>query len=135
MSSQHEESLTTLILKNAGEASEGHFRLRLDHLAWLIDHCTRLDVLRLELLKGLQAALSESDDRDAVIDLKELLTNLIIMQTRLSDREDSLHDALSKLVEDNRLISVLSDEELLRKMIQEIVDAPTRVRSLSSGGI
>ena len=135
MSSQYEESLTTLILKNAGEPSEGQYRLRIDYLVWLIDHCTRLDVLRLELLKGLQAGLSKSDDQDHVIELKELLTNLIIMQTRLSDREDSLHDALSKLVEDNRLLSVLFDEELPRKMIEEIVNAPEQVRSLSSDGI
>ena len=135
MSSQYEESLTTLILQNAGEPGEGPYRLRLDHLVWLIDHCTRLGVLRLELLKGLQAALSKSDDQDAVTELKELLTNLIIMQTRLSDREDSLHDALRKLMENSRLTSVSLDEELLTETIQKIVDAPAQIRSLSSGGI
>ena len=135
MSSQYEESLTTLILKSAGEPDEGQYRLRIDYLVWLIDHCTRLDVLRLELLKGLQAALSKSDDQDAVTELKELLTNLIIMQTRLSDREDSLHDALRKLMENSRLTSVSLDEELLTETIQKIVDAPAQIRSLSSGGI
>ena len=79
--------------------------------------------------------MSKSDDRDAVIALKELLTNLIIMQTRLSDREDSLNDALRRLVENSRLTSVLLDEELLTKTIQQIVDAPAQIRSLSSGGI
>ena len=135
MSSQYEESLTTLILQKAGEPGEGPYRLRLDHLVWLIDHCARLGVLRLELLKGLQGALSKSDDQDVVTELKELLTNLIIMQTRLSDREDSLNDALRKLVENSRLTSVLLDEELLTETIQKIVDAPTQIRSLSSGGI
>ena len=79
--------------------------------------------------------MSKSDDQDVVIELKELLTNLIIMQTRLSDREDSLNDALRKLVENSRLTSVLLDEELLTETIQKIVDAPAQIRSLSSGGI
>ena len=135
MSSQNEESCTTVFLRNAGAPSEGRYRLGLDHLAWLVDHCTRLGALRLELLRGLQAALPKSDDGDSVTELKELLTNLIIMQTRLADREASLHDALRRLVDDSRLDAVLLDEELLREAIQQIVDAPARVRSVSGGGV
>ena len=54
MSSQKEEDPTTLYLRNAGASNEGRYRLGLDHLAWLIDHCTRLGALRLELLRYLQ---------------------------------------------------------------------------------
>ena len=135
ISSQNEEDPTTLYLRNARAPNEGRYRLGLDHLAWLIDHCTELGALRLELLRGLQAALPKSDDDDSVNELKELLTNLIIMQTRLADREASLHDALRRLVDDGRLDAVFLDEELLREAIQQIIDAPTRVRSVSGGGI
>ena len=135
MSFQNEESLATLFLESAGAPSEGRYRLGLDHLAWLIDHCTRLGALRLELLRGLQAALPKSDDGDSVTELKELLTNLIIMQTRMADREASLHDALRRLVDDGRLDAVSLDEELIREAIQQIIDAPTRVRSVSGGGV
>ncbi len=135
MSSPNEESLTTRFLRNAGAPSEGRYRLGLDHLAWLIDHCTRLGALRLELLRGLQAALPKSDDEDSFTELKELLTNVIIMQTRLADREASLHDALRRLADDSRLDAVYLDEKLLRETIQEIVDAPARVRSVSDGGV
>ena len=135
MSSKKEESLTTLFLQNAGAPSEGGYRLGLDHLAGLIDHCTRLGALRLELLRGLQTALPKSDDGDSVTELKELLTNLIIMQTRLADREAGLHDALRRLVDDSRLDAVFLDEELLRETIQQIVDAAARVRSVSDGGV
>ncbi len=134
MSFQNEESLATLFLESAGAPSEGCYRLGLDHLAWLIDHCTRLGALRLELLRGLQTALPKSDDGDSLTELKELLTSLIIMQTRLADREASLHDALRRLVDDRRLDAVFLDEELLRETIQQIVDAPARVRSVSDGG-
>ena len=133
MSPQNEESPATLFLRNAGAHSEGRYRLGLDHLAWLIDHCTRLGALRLELLRGLQIALPKSDDGDSVAELKELLTNLIIMQARLADREASLHDALRRLVDDGRLDAVVLDEELLRKAIEQIVDARARVRSVSGG--
>ena len=135
ISSQNEEDPTTLYLRKARAPNEGRYRLGLDHLAWLIDHCTELGALRLELLRGLQAALPKSDDGDSVTELKELLTNLIIMQTRLADREASLHDALRRLVDDGRLDAVFLDEELLREAIQQIIDAPTRVRSVSGGGI
>ncbi len=135
MSPQTEESLATLFLRNSGASSEGRYRLGIDHLAWLIDHCTRLGALRLELLRGLQSALPKSDDGDSVTELKELLTNLIIMQTRLADREASLHDALGRLVDDSRLDAVLLDEEFLREAIQQIVDAPARVRSVSGDGV
>ena len=134
MSSRNEESLTARFLQEAGAPSEGRYRLGLDHLAWLIDHCTRLGALRLELLRGLQAALPKSDD-DSVNELKDLLTNLIIMQTRLTDRDASLHDALRRLVDDGRLDAVFLDEELLRETIQQIVDAAARVRSVSDGGV
>ena len=135
MSSQNEEDPTTLYLRNAGAPHEGRYRLELDHLAWLIDHCTSLGASRLELLRGLQAALPKSDDGDSVTELKELLTNLIIMQTRMADREASLHDALRRLVDDGRLDAVSLDEELLREAIQQIIDAPTRVRSVSGDGV
>ena len=135
MSSQNEESLTSLFLQNAGAHSEGRYRLELDHLAWLIDHCTRLGALRLELLRDLQAALPRSDDEDGESELKELLTNLIIMQTRLADREASLHDAMASLTDESRLDPVAVDEELLRDAIAHILDASARVRSVSDGGV
>ena len=134
MSSQNEEDLTTLYLRSAGAPYEGRYRLGLDHLAWLIDHCTQLGSLRLELLRGLQAALPKSDDGESVTEFKELLTNLIIMQTRLAHREASLHDSLRRLVDDGRLDAVFLDEELLREAIQQIIDAPTRIKSESDGG-
>ena len=133
MSSHNEGSLTTLFMQSAGTSSEGRYRLGLDHLTWLIDHCTRLGALRLELIRGLQTALPKSDDGDSLTELKELLTNLVIMQTRLADREASLQDALSRLVDDSRLDAVFLDEELLRETIQQIVDASARVRSVSGG--
>ena len=77
--------------------------------------------------------MPKSDDGDSLTELKELLTNLIIMQTRLADREASLQDALSRLVDDSRLDAVFLDEKLLRETIQQIVDASARVRSVSGG--
>ncbi len=79
--------------------------------------------------------MPKSDDGDSVTELKELLTSLIIMQTRLADREASLHDAVRRLVDDSRLDAVSLDQELLRETIQQIVDAPARVRSVSGGGV
>lgn len=70
----------------------------------------------MELLQGLQAALPRSDDEDTVAELKELLTNLIIMQNRLGERDARLGDLLGRLVE------------------ARPVDASERVKLVASGG-
>ena len=66
----------------------------------------------LELLKALQRALPQPDDEDdAIGELKGLLTNAIIMRTRLGDREADLPDLLRRVVDEGRLDAVPVDED------------------------
>ena len=69
-----------LYLQALGQAVEGRVQLPVEELGWLVGYSTRLDGLRLELLKALQSALPRDDEPDDVVaELKDLLTNLIIM--------------------------------------------------------
>ena len=86
MTSQDHESVAERYLAKATRSAAGHCRLGPQELVWLLDHTTRLNGLRLELLRGLQAALPGHHDQD-IADLKELLTDLIIMHSRSSGRE------------------------------------------------
>ena len=97
MTPQDHESVADRYLERAmGPVAPG---LRAQELEWLLEHTTRLNGLRLELLRALQAALpGHSTDKD-IADLKELLTDLIIMQSRSSGREEALRSRLSQALE------------------------------------
>ena len=56
-----------------------------DELAWLVAHASRLSATRLERLRSLQTALPGAGG-----ELKELLTDLIIIESRLAGRGERL---------------------------------------------
>jgi hypothetical protein len=88
-----------------------------------------LDGLRLELLKALQSALPRDDEPDDVVaELKDLLTNLIIMQNRLSGRDEELGQMLSRLDRSGALNDVPVDESIVRSLVDVIVQGSDHVR-------
>ncbi len=99
MSSQDAESIASRYVRTIGRTAGERYQLDIDHLIGLLGRCTRLGELRLELLRALQSSWSSSGETGTVVELKELLTNLIIMETRVSDRNERLSEALER---DNR---------------------------------
>ena len=97
MTSQDPESTANQYVDAAGQYAGGHYSLSFGELSWLVDHAGRLGALRLEILRALQSALSGSPENESVKQAKELLTDLIIMQTRLAKRGESLQELLSPL--------------------------------------
>ncbi len=63
-----------------------------NEFAWLVESTARLNGARLEMLKALQESLPRSDDGDdtSTGGLKDALTNVIIMQSRIGDREQEV---------------------------------------------
>lgn len=109
-------------MARAGKAEEGRYTLSVEELVWLVRHCARLGALWLRLLKDAQAALPAQDD-GPVSELKDLLTNLIIMQTRLAGQEEGLDRLLRKGLEEAQLERVAVDELSLRSGIKGVVAA------------
>lgn len=66
-----------------------------------------------------------------VSELKELLTNLIIMQTRLADRGEKFSELLRQLAETRLLGSVAVDEASLREGIQAVGEALEHLQSVA----
>ena len=125
------EAITNRYLRAIGHPADDRYQLSADQLLWLIGHSTRLGGQRLELLRALQSALPRSEKPGPLADLKELLTNLIIMQSRLAGREEQLQDLLHQITEAKLLDRVPVDEALLKNSIQEILQASGQVRKVA----
>ncbi len=130
MSSQNADSVADRYLLLAGQAMEQRCQLTIEELIWLINLSSRLLGLRLELLRALQSALSRSREQNIVTELKELLTNLIIMQTRLADRDGRINELINQLAEDQILDGASVDEVALREAIVDILQACAHIESL-----
>ena len=81
------ETVIDSFLAAVGADEDGRYVLRAEVLARLVRLLTDLGELRLGLLTGLQNALPRADEDSPVEELKETLTNLIIMQSRTAGRE------------------------------------------------
>ena len=115
-------------LEALGEAVDGRVRLSIEELGSLVGYATRLGGLRLELLKALQSALPRDDDpNDVVGELKDILTNLIIMQSRLSGRDGELGELLSRLHKSGALNRVPVDESIVRSVVDVILQGSDHV--------
>ena len=117
----------------AGRYTEGRYSLSFDELSWLVDHGGRLGAIRLDLLRALQATLSASLENEDVEEVKELLTDLIIMQTRLAKRGEGLQELLSRLGSGGHVTNVPIDVSELRSVAWDILRASRHVHQAAEG--
>jgi hypothetical protein len=130
MSSQGAESIARRYVGTAGRTADDRYQLDIDQLIWLVEHCSRVGELRLGLLRDLQSALPSSQEPGMVAEFKELLTNLIIMETRVSDRSGRLSELLNQLTGSGLLDRVSVDQVALTEAIQSIIEANGHVRAV-----
>ena len=88
-----------------GDVEKDQCRLPPDELAWLVAHASRLSATRLERLRSLQTALPGAGG-----ELKELLTDLIIIESRLAGRGERLQGLAAELKDDALPAGVPVDE-------------------------
>ena len=123
------ESLVSRYLERTARLEGGRHSMKWDEVVWLIDHCTRIGAHRLELLRALQSALPRAEDEPAVSDLKDLLTDLIIMQSRLMGRDERLGELLHRLAGTTAIGGVSVDKEVLTASLLDILNASDRVNA------
>ena len=130
MSSKDDKSVVASYMEKAVRTAGGRHELGADELAWLLEHTTRLNALHLELLRALQAALPAADGESAAGELKPLLTDLIIMGSRLAGREEALLGLLGRLGESvGEAVPV--DEAGLGAGLQEAMNASGYIRAVA----
>ena len=113
---------------NVGITVGDSYEITWEELAWLVGHTNSMAEARLDLLKSLQAALPSQEAGD-IADLKELLSNLIIMQTRLAGREKELDESLSALSGIPPVSHIASNQDTISSVATEILNAAQRIRS------
>ena len=123
------ESLVNRYLDRAARLEGGLHSMKWDEVVWLIDHCTRIGARRLELLRALQSALPRTENETAVGELKDLLTDLIIMQSRLTGRDERLGELLHRLAGTTSITGVSVDQEILRAFLLDMLKASDRVHA------
>ena len=127
---QDAESMASHYLQAAGQTPDEGYQFDVDELLWLVEHSTRLGQVRLTLLRALQAALLDTGEQDLEVELKELLTSHIIMQTRIQERDDRLSELLNQLTGAGKLDRVPIDQVALREAVQTIVQATGHVQAV-----
>ena len=135
MSSENGDSTAGHYLRVAGQFKEQQCQLAIEEFIWLVDLSTRLMGLRLELLQALQSELSRSSEQNIVTELKEHLTNLIIMQVRLADRDEKVNELINQLAEGQIFNGVSVDEVTLRKAILGILQASAHVKAVADSDL
>ena len=113
---------------NVGIAVGDSYEIAWEELAWLVGHANSMAEARLGLLKSLQAALP-SQEAGGIADLKGLLSNLIIMQSRLAGREKELDESLSALSGNPPVSHIASNQDTISSAATEILNAAQRIRS------
>ena len=128
----------------AGETDCESYRLAIEDMRWLVEHATEVSGMRLELLRALPTALPASDEPGLVgeepigelpvAELKELLTGLIIMQSRLQGREARLTALLQQAMEQDAPNAIFIEKAKLQVGIRSILDAAARIQSDTGTG-
>ena len=121
-------------LDASGRRGAGGYALSAGELLWLLTSGQERGGDELELLKALQRALPQPEDEgDTIGKLKALLTNAIIMRTRLAEREADLAALLGRAVNEGRLDGVAVDEDIVRRIAALMAEGGARVRRAAEG--
>ena len=123
----------------AGRRGAGGYALSAGELLWLLTSGQERGGDELELLKALQRALPQrNDEGDTIGELKALLTNAIIMRTRLAEREADLAALLGRAIDEGKLDDMAVDEDIVRRIATLMVEGGERIcrasDSASAGG-
>ena len=123
-----DEPVASSYTSNVGITVDGGYQTTWEELAWLVAHANRLAAARLDILKSLQTALPIQVAGE-IANLKELLSSLIIMQTRLAGRAAELDESLFALCGNPPISHVASNRDTISTTANEILNAAQRIRS------
>lgn len=99
-----------------------------DELSWLLERTYEWCSFRLRLLAAVQKAVDRADDDSSAGQLKGALTNLIIMQTRIREREGGLAELLRQAEGESAVGPVGMDAAELREFAESVLGASRHVQ-------
>lgn len=112
----------------AGQGEQ--YRIKLKQLELILAVGHRITIAQLELLTALQRAVPTpsnhallSRQQSHLRDLKDVLTNVIIMQTRLNEREEDFLELLKKSSKQQSIGTVQVDPTAVEEWAKTILEA------------
>jgi hypothetical protein len=136
----HDDTTADRYAEAVGPGETGRYAVRLEELGWLLRSSLRLNTSRLRLLTALQRGLPEArgeqeraPEAGPVGELKGVLTNLIIMQTRLNEREADLARLLERADDQGLATRVDVDPDDVRGWASNIARAWRHIERRASG--
>ncbi len=123
-----DHSAADSFVESAGSREAGRYTVKSEELLWLLTSGQKRGASELELLKAVQRALPQPDDEAGTLgELKGLLTNAIIMRTRLGEREADFAVLLERAVGEGLLDGVEVDEDVVRRLAGLMADGGERL--------
>ena len=132
MTTESEEDTTvSRYIASVGMYQGERYEMRLEELELILASAHRFNTTRQELLTALQRCLPTPRDDEPrlsaqqtlVSELKDVLTNVIIMQTRLSGREQSLLELLKQAAEQQTIDEVRVAPEVVGRWAKAVLEA------------
>ena len=108
------------------------YAVELGQIAAMLISCIELGRLKLQMLTGLQNELPQQSCDAGTNELKELLTNVIIMSNRLGQREAEFAMMLAPMAENGSSAKVAVDRDAVSGWAEAIAEAYQRVTSTAS---
>ena len=136
MSTESEEdAMVSRYIDSVGMRQGDRYEMRLEELEVILASAHRFNTTRQELLTALQRCLPTPRDdepqlsaqRTLVSELKDALTNVIIMQTRLNGREQSLLELLKQAAEQRAIDEVRVAPEVVGRWAKAVLEARRRL--------
>ena len=128
-----EDALISRFIDSVGTRQGDRYGIKLEELELILGSAHSLNTTRQEFLTALQRSLPTPRDEEPqlserlVSDLKDALTNVIIMQTRLSDREQSLLELLHQAAEQHAVDEVRVGPEVVERWAKAVLEARRRL--------
>ena len=112
------------------------YEIKLDELEVILSASYQLNMIRQELLTALQRSVpmlreddtEQSTEQTLSLELKDALTNVIIMQDRLNGRDHELLELLKQTVERQAIDGVRVEPQVVRQWARALIQASARLR-------
>ena len=130
-----EDAMVSRYIASVGMRRGERYEMRLEELESILASAHRLNTTRQELLTALQRCLPTPRDDEPqpsaqqtlVSELKDALTNVIIMQTRMSGREQGLLELLKQAAEQKAIDEVRVAPEVVGRWAEAVLEARRRL--------
>ncbi len=130
-----QDAVVSRYLEAVGTGDRKRYAISLEELQRIIAASHSINVARMDLLTALQRSVpstgntetSTSSPQTFDAELKDALTNVIIMQTRVNEREQSFHKLLAQAIEQRTVDAVPVEPGHVEDWAKAVLEAARQI--------